>query len=156
MGIPYKYLALTVTVRFGPTETHRKLLKPLGNKQSSWGDRQFERIKFAAALASRGAPWRPGAAIASRGAGDALRGAGTLCGSREQSQHRNNDWLQSPVHSGGPSSLISRPNRVPKAAMDSSSYGAHACMLCARFGVRTVEDGHLTLLRAHGCMACQV
>ncbi len=57
----------------------RKLYKPSGNKITSWGDRQVERIKFAAALESRGAPWRPGAALASRGAGDALRGAGKLC-----------------------------------------------------------------------------
>jgi hypothetical protein len=42
------------------------------------GDRQVESIKFAAALASRGAFWRPGAALALRGAGDALRGAGKL------------------------------------------------------------------------------
>ena len=40
--------------------------------------------------------------------------------------------------------------------MDSSSYGTHACMLNARFGVRAAEDGHLTLLSAHGCMACRV
>ncbi len=45
------------------------------------------------------------------------------------------------------------PNRVPKAAMDSPSYGAHAHMLGARLGVRTAEDGHLTLLRAHAAVA---
>jgi hypothetical protein len=41
--------------------------------------------------------------------------------------------------------------------MDSSSYGAHADMLGARYGVRAAEDGHLTLLRAHGTfeVACQ-
>ncbi len=43
----------------------------------------IESSKFAAALASRGAPWRPGAALATRGAGDALRGAGKLCERRE-------------------------------------------------------------------------
>jgi hypothetical protein len=59
-----KYLALTVTDRFRPT-VGRKLLKPTGNKNTSWGDRQVEHIKFAAASASRGAPWRPGAALAS-------------------------------------------------------------------------------------------
>jgi hypothetical protein len=75
-------LDLTVTVRFGPT-VGRKLLKPPGNKKSSWGDRQVERIKLAAALTLRGAPWRPGAALVSRGAGDALRGAGRLCERRE-------------------------------------------------------------------------
>jgi hypothetical protein len=40
--------------------------------------------------------------------------------------------------------------------MDSSSYGAHACMLGARFGVRAAEVGHLAVLSAHGCMACRV
>jgi hypothetical protein len=60
------------------------------------------------------------------------------------------DWLRSRVHSGGPSSLSPQPNRAPKAAMYFSSYGAHADMLGARFGVRAAEDGHLTLLRAHG------
>jgi hypothetical protein len=46
-------------------------------------------------------------------------------------------------------------NRIAlqKAAMDSSSYGAHANMLGARFGVRAAEDGHLTLLRAHAAVA---
>jgi hypothetical protein len=43
--------------------------------------------------------------------------------------------------------------------MDSSSYGAHACMLNARFGVRAAEDGHLTLLRMGAwhveCNGCQ-
>ncbi len=39
--------------------------------------------------------------------------------------------------------------------MDYSSCGAHADMLGARFGVRAAEDGHLTLLRAHGCMAVE-
>jgi hypothetical protein len=34
-----------------------------------------------------------------------------------------------------------------------TSYGAHADMLGARFGVRADEDGHLTLLRAHGVVA---
>jgi hypothetical protein len=44
--------------------------------------------------------------------------------------------------------------------MDFSSYGAHADMLGARFGMRAAEDGHLTLLRAHaavahvGCCCC--
>jgi hypothetical protein len=38
--------------------------------------------------------------------------------------------------------------------MDSSSCDAHAYMLGARFGVRAAEDGHLTLLSAHGCMKC--
>ncbi len=37
--------------------------------------------------------------------------------------------------------------------MDSSGYGALAYMLGARFSVRAAEDGHLTLLRAHGCMS---
>ncbi len=37
--------------------------------------------------------------------------------------------------------------------MDNSSYGAHACMLGARFGVCATEDGHLTHLSSHGCMA---
>jgi hypothetical protein len=32
--------------------------------------------------------------------------------------------------------------------MDSSSYGAHADMLGAIFGLRAAEDGHLTFLRA--------
>ncbi len=108
--------------------------------------RQVEHIKFAAASASSGAPWRPGAALASRGAGDALRFVGVA----------THDWLQPPVHSGGPSSLISRPNCAPKAAMDSCSYGAHACMLGARFGVRAAEVRHLAVLSAHGCMACRV
>jgi hypothetical protein len=83
-----------------------KLLKPSENKTTSWGNRQVDRIKLAAAFTSREAPWRPGAALASRGAGDALRGAGKLA------SVANNDWLQSPVHSGGPSFLISRPNRA--------------------------------------------
>jgi hypothetical protein len=42
--------------------------------------------------------------------------------------------------------------------MGSSSCGARAYMLGARFGVRAAEDGHLTHLAAHaahGCMACQ-
>jgi hypothetical protein len=60
-----------------------KLLKPSGIKTTSWGDRQVDRLKFAAAFASRGAPWRPGAAQVSRGAGDALRGAGKLRERRE-------------------------------------------------------------------------
>ncbi len=60
-----------------------KLLKPSGNKRTSWGDRQVDRIKLAAAFTSRGAPWRPGAALASRGAGDALRGVGKLCERRK-------------------------------------------------------------------------
>jgi hypothetical protein len=47
-------------------------------------------------------------------------------------------------------------NCAPKAAMDSSSYGAHADMLGAQFGVRAAEDGHLTHLSAHGCMECRV
>ncbi len=44
--------------------------------------------------------------------------------------------------------------------MNSSSYGANAYMLGARFGVRAAEDGHLTFLRAHvavahvGCCCC--
>ncbi len=76
--LKYKYFALTVTDRFGPT-VGWKQLKASAIKKSSWGDRQVERIKVAAALASRGAPLRPGAALASRGAGDALRGAGKLC-----------------------------------------------------------------------------
>ncbi len=76
--VPTVYFALTVTDRFGPT-VGRKLLKPSGNKRTSWGDRQVDRIKLAAAFTSRRAPWRPGAALASRGAGDALRGAGKLC-----------------------------------------------------------------------------
>jgi hypothetical protein len=151
---------------FGPI-VGRKLFEPSGNKTTScgrmrcpdrhtplcvanqiksWGDRQVDRIKLAAAFTSRGAPWRPGAALASRGAGDALRGAGKLC------ERRDRDWLRSRVHSGGPSSLGPRPNRAPKAAIDSSSYGAHADMLGARFGVRAAEDGHLTLLRAHGAV----
>jgi hypothetical protein len=33
--------------------------------------------------------------------------------------------------------------------MDSSSCGAHAYMLGARFGMRVAEDGHLTFWRAH-------
>jgi hypothetical protein len=37
--------------------------------------------------------------------------------------------------------------------MDSSSYGAHAYMLGAQFGVRAAEDEHLTLLRAHAAVA---
>jgi hypothetical protein len=52
-------------------------------KKSSWGDRQVERINFAVALASRKAFWRSGTVLASRGAGDALRGAGKLCERRE-------------------------------------------------------------------------
>ncbi len=80
--LPSKDLALTVTDRFGPT-VGSKLLKPSGNKTTSWGDRQVDRIKLAAAFMSRGAPWCPGAALASRGAGDALRGAGKLCERRE-------------------------------------------------------------------------
>jgi hypothetical protein len=36
--------------------------------------------------------------------------------------------------------------------MDSSSCGARAYMLDARFGVRAAEDGHLTLLRAHAAV----
>jgi hypothetical protein len=55
--IPYKYLALRVTDRFGPT-VGRKILKRSGNKKTAWGNRQVEHIKFAAASASRGAPWR--------------------------------------------------------------------------------------------------
>jgi hypothetical protein len=58
-------------------------IKTVSDKKTSWGDRQVERIKISAALASRGAPWRPGATLASRGAGDALRGAGKLCERRE-------------------------------------------------------------------------
>ncbi len=37
--------------------------------------------------------------------------------------------------------------------MDSSSYGAHADMLGAQFGVRAAEDGHLTHLSAHAAVA---
>jgi hypothetical protein len=48
------------------------------------GDRQVDRIKCAAALASRGVPRSPGAALASRGAGD----AGKLCERREPSYDR--------------------------------------------------------------------
>jgi hypothetical protein len=119
--------------------------------------RQVEHIKFAAAFTSCGAPWRPGAALASRVAGDALRGAGTLCERSRKSQSvASPNWLRSRVHSGGPSSLISRPNCAPKAAMDSSSCGAHACMLGARFGVRAAEVRHLAVLSSHGCMACRV
>ena len=33
--------------------------------------------------------------------------------------------------------------------MNSHSYGAHADMLGARFGVRAAEDGHLPHLSAH-------
>ena len=93
-----------------------------------------------------------GAALASRGSGDALRGAGKLCERRESGLGE----LGSRVHSGGPSSLGPQPNRAPKAAMGSSSYGAHADMLGARFGVRAAEVGHLAVLSAHGCMACRV
>jgi hypothetical protein len=56
--------------------------------------------------------------------------------------------------------LSPQPNRATKAAMDSSSYGAHADMLGARFGLCAAEDGHLTFLRAHaavahvGCCSC--
>ncbi len=67
----------------------------------------------------------------------------------------NRDWIRSPVHSSGSSSLSPQPNRAPKGAMDSSSYGAHAYLLGAIFGVRAAEDGHLTLLSAPGCVACQ-
>ncbi len=49
--------------------------------------------------------------------------------------------------SGGP-----QPNRPPRAAMDSSSCGAHVHMLGARFGVRAAEDGHLTFFRAHAAL----
>jgi hypothetical protein len=39
--------------------------------------------------------------------------------------------------------------------MDSSSYGAHADMLGARFGVRAAEDGHLMAFDgACGCGVC--
>jgi hypothetical protein len=72
---------LTVTDRFGPT-VGWKLSKPSAIK-SSWGVRQVKRIKFAAALAPRGAPWRTGAALALRGAGDASRRYGKLCQRRE-------------------------------------------------------------------------
>jgi hypothetical protein len=143
--IPKIYLALTVTVRFGPT-VGRKLLQPSGNTTTSWGDRQVDRIKLAADFTSRGAPWCPGSLA------PWLPGARRGRGSRE--------WLRSRAHSGGPSSLSPQPNRAPKAAMDSSSYGAHADMLGARIGVRAAEDGHLTLLRAHaavvhvGCCCC--
>jgi hypothetical protein len=134
---------------FGPT-VGWTLLKTPAIIASYWGDRQVESIKFAAALASRGAFWLPGAALASLGAGDALRGAGKL-----RRASRKNDWIRLPVHSGGPSSLSPQPIRAPKAAMDSSSYVAHAYILGTRFCVRAAEGGHFTLLSAHGCMACQ-
>jgi hypothetical protein len=51
---------------------------------------------------------------------------------------------------------VLKPNRAPNAAMGFSSYCATACMLGARLGLRAAEDGHLTLLSAHGCMGCQV
>jgi hypothetical protein len=139
--LPSKYLALpTVTGRFGPIVGWK-----LQNRQ------RFKNL-LGATVRLR-PPWRraelPGAALASRGAGDALRGAGKLC------DLANRDWLRSPVHSGGPSSLSPPPNRALKAAMGSSSYGAHACILGALFGVRAAGDGHLTHLRAHGSIACR-
>ena len=45
--------------------------------------------------------------------------------------------------------------------MDSSSYGAHASVLIARFGVRAAEDGHSTLFKLRmgawhvKCSGCQ-
>ncbi len=81
---------MTVTVRFGPT-VGPKLLKPSGNKTTSWGDRQVDRIKLAAAFTSRGAPWLPGASLASCGASDALRGAGKLASVASR------DWLRGRV-----------------------------------------------------------
>jgi hypothetical protein len=44
--------------------------------------------------------------------------------------------------------------RPSRAAIDSSSCGAHAYMLGASFGVRAADDGHLTLLKAHGAVVC--
>jgi hypothetical protein len=35
--------------------------KTVGDEKTLWGDRQVEHFEFAAASASRGAPWRPGA-----------------------------------------------------------------------------------------------
>ncbi len=55
------------------------------------------------------------------------------------------DRLSTPADLASP-----QPNRAPKAAMDSSSYRAHADMLGARFGVRAAEDGHLTCLTGQG------
>jgi hypothetical protein len=128
--------------RANPTN---QLLKPSGIKTTSWGDRQVDRIKMFTRLhvaRSSLAPWRlPSVA-------------------RSFASVASPDWLRSRVHSGGPSSLSSQPNRATKAAIDFSIYGAHADMLGARFGVRAAEDGHLTLLRAHaavahvGCCSC--
>jgi hypothetical protein len=53
--LPLKYLALTVTDRFGPT-VGSKLLKPSGIKRTSWGDRQVDRIKMRAELPGALAP----------------------------------------------------------------------------------------------------
>ncbi len=76
--IPCKYFVLTVADCFGPT-VGWELLKPSAIKKSSWGDLQVERTKFAAALASRGAPWRRPSVARS----DALLRAGKLCERRE-------------------------------------------------------------------------
>jgi hypothetical protein len=153
-GVSSKYLALTVTDRFGPT-VGSKLIKPSGNKRTSWSDCQVDRIKTCSRLhvaRSSPAPWRLPSVARSRRR--VARSRQALRASRVVNS------LRSRVHSGVPSSLSPQPNRAPKAAMDSSSYGAHADMLGARFGLRAAEDEHLTFLRAHaavahvGCCSC--
>ncbi len=129
-----------MTDRFGPT-VGSKLIKPSGIKKTSWGDTvrsntlnlqpPLRRAELPGALA----PPLPRAEPATRCA-EPARFVGVA----------THDWLQPPVHSGGPSSLISRSNCALKAEMDSSSYGAHACMLGARFGVRAAEVRHLAVL----------
>jgi hypothetical protein len=137
---------LTVTDRFWPTVGWR-LLKPsaikgifLGRPSSSTAlnlQPPSRRAEFPGALAPPKLRAEPA----------------TRCGEPASfTSVANRDWIRSPVHSAGPSSLSPRPNRPPRAAMDSSGCGARAYMLGARFGERAAEDGHLTLLSAHGCM----
>ena len=45
------------------------------------------------------------------------------------------------IHSAGPSSLTSPPNRAPRLAVESSRCGAHVEVISARFGARAAEDG---------------
>jgi hypothetical protein len=113
-----------------------------------------------AALASRGAPWRPGAALASHGAGDALRAVGKLL------SVTSHDWLRLRVHSAGPSSHSPQPNRRLRASMDYSSSVAHTptCsahnLVCA--WLRTFLTAHAALRHIGvwhvkgGCCCCHV